>query len=267
MPCWHKKRILKLEGALPPFFCAIYIRYKNTIKMKHFIVTGASRGVGREVVLSLARSVPDSKIIALARSSDALNALRADVGEMANGSEVCSLPFDLLESDTELLKECIEKFLHGRVDGLLNNAGRLIHKSFTELSDEDWMEVYKVNVIGVSKLTRLVLPYMKEGHVVMVSSMGGIMGSVKFAGLSAYSSSKAAVIGMVECLAEEYKEGLVRFNALAFGSVQTEMLEEAFPGFKAAVTAEEMGVYTADFLLNGGRYYNGKTLQVSSSTP
>ncbi len=235
--------------------------------MKHFIITGASRGVGKEVVLSLAKSVPNSKIIALARSGNALNALRADVENLNNGSEVFSLEFDLLAPDMDPLEKCISEFLNGRVDGLLNNAGRLIHKPFTELNDADWMDIYKVNVFGVSKLTRIVLPFMQDGHVVMVSSMGGIMGSVKFAGLSAYSSSKAAVIGMVECLAEEYKEGRVHFNALAFGSVQTEMLEEAFPGFKAAVSAEEMGSYTADFLVNGGRFFNGKTLQVSSTTP
>lgn len=235
--------------------------------MNHFIVTGASRGVGKEVVLSLARDVPGAKIIALARTESALSALRADVASLNNGSEVSFLVMDLLKSDQEPLTRSVESFLEGRVDGLLNNAGKLINKPFDLLTDNDWLEVYRVNVLSVAKLTRWVLPYMENGHVVMVSSMGGIMGSVKFAGLSAYSSSKAAVIGLVECLAEEYKESGVSFNALAFGSVQTEMLEEAFPGFKAAVSAEDMGKYTADFLLSGGRYFNGKTLPVSSTTP
>ncbi len=97
--------------------------------------------------------------------------------------------------------------------------------------------------------------------------MGGVEGSAKFPGLAAYSSSKGAVSILTELLAEEYKETGPVFNALALGAVQTEMLEEAFPGFKAPLTPEEMAVYILDFALNGNRFYNGKVLPVSSSTP
>jgi len=117
-------------------------------------------------------------------------------------------------------------------------------------------------------MTRIVLPFMnKSGHVVTVSSMGGIQGSMKFPGLAAYSSSKGAVITLTELLAEEYKESGPQFNVLALGAVQTEMLEEAFPGFEAPVSAKEMAEYIKDFACNGNKYYNGKVLQVSSSTP
>ncbi len=97
--------------------------------------------------------------------------------------------------------------------------------------------------------------------------MGGVQGSLKFPGLSAYSSSKAAVITLTELLAEEYKESGPSFNVLALGAVQTEMLEEAFPGYKAPISAEKMAKYIADFSLSGNEFYNGKLLQVSSSTP
>ena len=130
------------------------------------------------------------------------------------------------------------------------------------------MKVYQVNVFGVARLTRALLPHLNpEGHVVVISSMGGIQGSAKFPGLAAYSSSKGAVITLTELLAEEYKETGPAFNALALGAVQTEMLEEAFPGYKAPVTAMEMAGYIADFALNGQVLYNGKVLQVSNSTP
>jgi NAD(P)-dependent dehydrogenase (short-subunit alcohol dehydrogenase family) len=107
----------------------------------------------------------------------------------------------------------------------------------------------------------------KESHVVTISSMGGVQGSMKFPGLAAYSSSKAAVITLTELLAEEYKESGISFNVLALGAVQTEMLEEAFPGYQAPTTALEMAEYIFDFSLNGNKYYNGKLLQVSNSTP
>ncbi len=107
----------------------------------------------------------------------------------------------------------------------------------------------------------------KGSHVVTISSMGGIQGSSKFPGLAAYSSSKGAVITLSELLAEEYKEQGVAFNVLALGAVQTEMLQEAFPGYQAPIYPNEMADYIKDFALNGNRFFNGKVLEVSSSTP
>ncbi|WP_233589464.1 SDR family oxidoreductase, partial [Flavobacterium bomense] len=128
--------------------------------------------------------------------------------------------------------------------------------------------VYKVNVFGVANLTRACLPYLQKGsHVVTISSMGGIQGSLKFAGLAAYSSSKGAVITLSELLAEEYKEKGISFNVLALGAVQTEMLQEAFPGYEAPISAKDMANYIFDFALTGNKYYNGKVLQVSSTNP
>jgi NAD(P)-dependent dehydrogenase (short-subunit alcohol dehydrogenase family) len=128
--------------------------------------------------------------------------------------------------------------------------------------------VYKVNVFAVAELTRQLLPFFSKGsHIVNISSIGGVQGSVKFPGLAVYSSSKGALLTLTELLAEEYKEQQIIFNALALGAVQTEMLAEAFPGYKASVSANEMADYICNFALNGHKYYNGKILQVSSTTP
>jgi NAD(P)-dependent dehydrogenase (short-subunit alcohol dehydrogenase family) len=97
--------------------------------------------------------------------------------------------------------------------------------------------------------------------------MGGIQGSSKFAGLAAYSSSKGAVITLSELLAEEFAAQGIAFNVLALGAVNTEMLAEAFPGYVAPVSALEMAQYIFDFTLTGNKFYNGKVLQVSASTP
>ena len=67
--------------------------------------------------------------------------------------------------------------------------------------------------------------------------------------------------------AEEYKEQGIAFNVLALGAVQTEMLEEAFPGYQAPLSAQEMAAYIKNFALTGNAFYNGKVLQVSASTP
>lgn len=174
-----------------------------------------------------------------------------------------------LSDESEIKK--VKNFLSqswATVDIIIHNAGSLVFKPFAETTQTDFSTIYKVNVFGVANLTRVCLPYLQKGsHVVTISSMGGIQGSLKFAGLAAYSSSKGAVITLSELLAEEYKEKGIAFNVLALGAVQTEMLEEAFPGYEAPISAVDMANYIFDFALTGNKYYNGKVLQVSSTNP
>nr|WP_321410802.1 SDR family oxidoreductase [uncultured Allomuricauda sp.] len=225
--------------------------------MANIIITGTSRGIGFELVKLFARE--GHQVLALSRNEEPVKAL--------NLPNVQSLPFDLGNpADFEKLNEFLEQW--HVVDVLINNAGRLLNKPFSETTTEEFESVYKVNVFGVAEITKNVLPMMgQEGHVVTISSMGGVQGSMKFPGLSAYSSSKGAVITLTELLAEEYKQTGPSFNVLALGAVQTEMLEEAFPGYQAPVTALEMATYVKEFALSGQKLYNGKLLQVSNSTP
>ncbi|MFK7833006.1 MAG: SDR family NAD(P)-dependent oxidoreductase [Winogradskyella sp.] len=225
---------------------------------KNIIITGTSRGIGFELVHLFANQ--GHNVLALSRNAKPVANLHFD--------NITSLAFDLCnEADYEKVSDFVKKeWKH--VDILINNAGTIINKPFAETTFKDFETVYKTNVFGVSELTRTVLPFIKnDGHVVTISSMGGIQGSMKFPGLSAYSSSKGAVITLVELLAEEFKETGPQFNVLALGAVQTEMLEEAFPGYQAPTTAKEMATYIQDFALTGNTYYNGKVLQVSNSTP
>ncbi|WP_299115323.1 SDR family oxidoreductase [uncultured Winogradskyella sp.] len=225
---------------------------------KHIIITGTSRGIGFELVQLFSKQ--GHKVLALSRNNKPVANLSL--------KNVASFSLDLSNEDDY---KKVETFIGNEwqhVDVLINNAGTLLNKPFAETTISDFTKVYQTNVFGVSEMTRVVLPYMKnDGHVVTISSMGGIQGSMKFPGLAAYSSSKGAVITLNELLAEEYKETGPQFNVLALGAVQTEMLEEAFPGYKAPTTALEMAEYVFNFSLNGNKYYNGKTLQVSNSTP
>jgi short-subunit dehydrogenase len=200
------------------------------------------------------------KVLALSRNDEPVNSLGL--------KNVTAFPFDIQkEEDQNKVKDFVQNNWN-KVDALINNAGKLVNKPFEEINYQELEEVYKVNVFGVFTLTQLVLPFMqKGGHVVTVSSMGGVQGSVKFPGLAAYSSSKGAVITLTELLAEEYKESGVSFNVLALGAVQTEMLQEAFPGIEAPTSAKEMARYITNFVLSGHQFYNGKLLQVANSTP
>lgn len=226
--------------------------------MEYVIVTGTSRGIGFELSKILADA--GYKVLALSRNEQPIKNL--------NHENIETFSFDVssVEDRDSLSKYLIDK--KGQVIALINNAGKLINKPFLELTEEEFKAVYEVNVFGVAAMTRLIIPFMdKDGHVLTISSMGGIQGSAKFLGLSAYSSSKGAVLTLTELLAEEFKETGPAFNALALGAVQTEMLEEAFPGYEAPVSAKEMAEYIMDFALKGQKMYNGKILQVSSSTP
>ena len=225
--------------------------------MKNIIVTGTSRGIGLELALQL--STQGNHVLAISRT----------IPQALLGNEnISCLSVDLAtEDDLHKVADYLASTWK-QVDAIIHNAGSLSLKPFSETSQTDFESIYKVNVFGVANLTRIALPYLQKGsHVVTISSMGGIQGSLKFPGLAAYSSSKGAVITLSELLAEEYKEQGIAFNVLALGAVQTEMLAEAFPGYQAPISAADMAKYIVDFTLTGNQYYNGKVLEVSSSNP
>jgi NAD(P)-dependent dehydrogenase (short-subunit alcohol dehydrogenase family) len=225
--------------------------------MKNIIITGTSRGIGYELALLFANS--GHQVLAISRKTPQA---------LIEHQNITCLSVDLSIADDLVQVENFLQTTWKHVDAIVHNAGALIFKPFSETTTEDFNRVYKVNVFAVAELTRIALPYFKKGsHVVTISSMGGIQGSMKFAGLAVYSSSKGAVITLSELLAEEYKEQGIAFNVLALGSVQTEMLAEAFPGYQAPLTASQMADYIFNFTLTGHQYYNGKVLQVSATTP
>lgn len=225
--------------------------------MKNIIITGTSRGMGYELALQFANA--GHNVLAISRKTPQA---------LIENTNIACLSVDL-SNENDLPK--IQDFLSQtwkKADVIIHNAGSLLLKPFGEISANEFENIYKVNVFGVANLTRICIPYLQKGsHVVTISSMGGIQGSMKFAGLSAYSSSKGAVITLSELLAEEYREQGISFNVLALGAVQTEMLQEAFPGYEAPISASEMADYIFNFALTGNKYYNGKVLQVSSTTP
>lgn len=225
--------------------------------MKNIIVTGTSRGIGYELALKFADA--GHQVLAISRKIPQA---------LLEHQNVTCLSVDLAD---ETALDQVESFLSStwkKVDAVVHNAGALLLKPFEQTTQADFESIYKVNVFAVANLTRICIPYLGKGsHVVTISSIGGVRGSLKFAGLAAYSSSKGAVITLTELLAEEYKEKGISFNVLALGSVQTEMLNEAFPGYQAPISAEGMATYIYDFTLNGNKYFNGKVLEVSSTNP
>ncbi len=231
---------------------------QNTI-MKNVIVTGASKGIGYHTALALA--VSKCRVLAVARNVYGLDKLKAE--ECGDGL-IEVLQADITKPEgREAVANHFEK-----IDGLINNAGILIKKPFDKISFDDLQKTYDVNVFSPFLLTQKCMPKFNPfAHIINIGSVGGVNGTQKFPGLTSYSSSKAAISCLSECLQAEFENKDISFNSLALGSVQTEMLETAFPGYKAGVNPNEMGRYIADFALDSGKIVKGKTQMVSNSNP
>lgn len=230
----------------------------------YYLVTGASSGIGFATALVLAQN-KRNKVIAIARNASKLESLRK-----VSEDKIDIIPFDLEKGNISVLVADLTKMGVQHLTGVIHNAGFLVSKKFEEISASDLQKIYEVNVFAPFRLTQQLLPLLKRAkgaHVVNISSVGGIQGSVKFDGLSAYSSSKGALCVLTECLANELKNEKIIVNCLALGAVQTEMLNQAFPGYEAPLKANEMGEFVAWFTENGNKFFNGKILPVALSTP
>jgi NAD(P)-dependent dehydrogenase (short-subunit alcohol dehydrogenase family) len=234
--------------------------------MNDVLVTGASSGIGYEVALNLADK--GNRVFALSRNRELLDRLSEEAS--ARKREIIPVVADLASFNFTELESVLNSQGCSHLKTVFHNAGSLINKPFSHLEPEDWMLVYKVNVFGVAMLTRFLLSRLggeRSTHIVMAGSMGGLGGTVKFPGLSAYSSSKGALAILAECLAEEFKGKGIFVNYLAFGAVQTEMLGKAFPGYQAPIGPKEMATFVGDFCESGYKFFNGRLIPVSLSTP
>lgn len=219
--------------------------------MKNAIITGTSSGLGFELVNKFIAE--NYNIISLSRSTCSIKSSLV---------EHCNFDITNPKSISELKKLIQSKYK--TIDILINNAGMLVNKPFVELSKREFISVYDVNFFGVIELIQGILPFFKsKSQIINISSIGGINGTNKFKGLSAYSSSKGALNILTEVLAEEFKETGPVINSLCLGSVQTKMLEQAFPGYKAQVQPREMANFIYDFSQSGGKVFNGKIIPIS----
>jgi 3-oxoacyl-[acyl-carrier protein] reductase len=227
---------------------------------KTIVIVGASRGIGKALVENFAQR-EGFEVIALSRNLEKMQA------DFASLSSVKYFEFDL-ENDVKIQAEKIFSTI-GKVDYLINNAGFLVNKPFEEITSQELQKSYQINLFGVFETVQAIIPHLNpsSSHIVNISSMGGFQGSMKFAGLSAYSTSKAALCSFTELFSEEYKSSTIAMNCICLGSVQTEMLEEAFPGYQAPLNPKEVGEYISDFTINAHKYMKGKIIPLSLTNP
>lgn len=242
----------------------------------NIVITGASGGIGFQTAIYLA-SKSKNHIFAVSRDKKGLHKLQTQFDMLKEKGRLTIIVGDVSNKDflIELIGEVSK--LTNSLQAIINNAGMLYYKPFEELTDKEWESMYNVNLFSPVRLIKALIPLLKQSeemlntkfraHIVNIGSIGGVMGSVKFSGLSAYSSSKGALSILSECLAEEFEPLGISVNCLSLGSVETEMFRKAFPGIKASMGPEQMGHYIGDFTESGFCFFNGKVLPVSISTP
>lgn len=217
-------------------------------------ITGASRGIGfatAEEFLSNGWNV-----VVLTRNIEPL----AELQTIYPG-QLYLVAFDVTRSDKVILPDY-------PVDVLINNAGFIVNKAFQEITQSELEYSYQTNVFGPFLLIQTLMKrFTPTAHIINISSIGGVQGSVKFPGLTSYSSSKGALVVLTECLQCEFHETQWSFNCLALGAVQTEMLETAFPGYKAKLTSKDLSPYIFHFATTAHHVMKGKVIPVSLSTP
>jgi len=226
--------------------------------LKTIIITGASKGIGYHTAKLLSKQ---HKVIAISRS-------QSKNKELTNSGVLC-FNADISKLTKKEFNVFLKQHKISKIDVVINNAGLLLNKPFQKLTYTDYQNVFDVNFFGAFNLIQLAYPFLlksKSPHIVNISSVGGVNNTSKFPGLSIYSSSKGALTILTECLAEELKNK-ISVNALALGAVNTEMLQQAFPNYKAPINANQMANYIADFALNGNTYYNGQIIKVALSNP
>jgi NAD(P)-dependent dehydrogenase (short-subunit alcohol dehydrogenase family) len=232
------------------------------VNLMNIIINGGTRGIGREVVNCLTQDIVN-QILVTGRDLKALN----DLSRQYKNVKSVPLDMSLFDSQSDRFTNVVSSHFN-QVDILINLAGFLIAKDFVDITNDEARLMMETNFFGPASVIRILRPMMPRGsHIVNISSMGGFQGSIKYKGLSYYSASKSALACLTECLANEFSELGISVNCLALGSVRTEMLDTAFPGYKAPIDAKEMAKFISDFAITGHKFFNGKILPVAVGNP
>jgi len=224
--------------------------------MKTLVITGAGKGIGFATVNRFLED-PEFIVVAISRNTQQLQAIQND--------RLKIITADLLTHYTSIISQIKEKV--SVIDILINNAALILNKSIQQTTDDELTNVINTNFTVPYKFIRdLELLYIMNSHIINISSMSGYQGSRKFPGLTAYSSSKAALASLSECVAEEWRERYIYCNCLALGAVDTDMIKVSIPGLKPVITAIQMADYIYEFAIKGHTYYNGQVIPVTLST-
>ena len=230
------------------------------------IVTGSTRGIGKETALLLLQK--GLNVIISSRSQQSVDKIIQVILEKfpSKKENVLGLKCDVSKySDvTSLVDVSVKTF--GKIDILVNNAGIVYFKSIMDTTEEEWNKTIDTNLKGAFLFTKEVLPHMiknTRGIIVNVSSGAGKAG---FSNLSSYCASKFGMIGLTESLAKEIIDNNIKVMAICPGGVDTDMIKDMVnDGFNKSNTnfmkPEEVAKKIYDMIVNKKNYYNGQSIE------
>lgn len=233
------------------------------------IVTGGTRGIGKAIVLELAKS-GCAVAFNYARSADEAEKLKAEVEALGVKAYAAQCDVANTEASAEFVKAVIAEL--GGVNYLVNNAGITRDQLIMRMKEDDWDSVIDTNLKGAWNFSKAVLrPMMKNengGAIINISSISGVVGML---GQSNYSASKAGMIGLTKSLAKEVASRNITVNALALGLIETEMASEMNAEYREKILAQiplgrlgnvqEVAEITAFLLSDSARYFTGQVIQ------
>ncbi|MFI8965367.1 SDR family NAD(P)-dependent oxidoreductase [Streptomyces sp. NPDC053493] len=210
------------------------------LKGKKALVTGGTRGVGRGIVLALARAGVDV-VTCYQRESEYVTSLERELKETGGKHHVLRADLSRPEEIAGLLGEVRER--HGdRLDLLVNNAGAISHVPYTQLSLEEWQRIFATNVTGAHLVIQHAVPLLGAGSSVVTVGSRAVEAGIPLR--AHYTATKAALAGLNRSLAKEFGPQGIRFNILALGVIETENFH-ALPADQKKLMTERYGAKTA----------------------
>lgn len=239
-----------------------------TLKEQTVIISGGSQGIGKACARLFASH--GANVMIASRNQEMLQHSKAEILAALPEAKIDFLPTDV--TNISEVKRLFDHTLHtfGPLQTLITCAGALRRTPFSDLSLEDWQYSLDVNLTGTMLCCQEAFQQIKStgkgGSIITMSSLGGIRGTEKFPGYSAYVASKFAIIGLTESLAVEGKPYHIRVNAIAPGAVTTPLLEQADSSLKSSTSADDIAkiaLFFADWQQSGK--ISGSTLEVYSN--
>lgn len=237
-----------------------------TLTNKTAIITGASRGIGRAIAIALAKEKVNV-VISFQNDEEAASHVLKEVESFGAKGFVYKADVRNRDEIKSMVEKTVEEF--GTIDFLINNAGVVRDSMTKNMTEEMWDEVLDTNLKGAFNLTQAVLPYMKEGSVIInISSVVGQIGNI---GQVNYAASKSGLFGLTKSLAKELARKNIRVNAIAPGLIETDMVknipEEILQNFIKTIPLNRIGkaeeIADAVLFLLQNEYITGETLNVN----
>ncbi len=232
-----------------------------SMKEKIAIITGAGRGVGRATAQLFARE--GASVVLFSRTRVHLEETAALIAQ--DGGKALLIEGDVSREEdvASLFQQVRERY--GRADILVNSAGIVAVRPFVAMDVATWDSVLATNLRGTFLCCREAFRIMIEqqgGVIINLSSLSGVKGVEKFPGLSAYNVSKAGVASLTEILAVEGKPHNIRVCAVSPGAIETEMLRQAAPHLKAAMTPDDLAAILLFLADDSGRMFSGSNIEL-----